>query len=153
MAVLGLILAVGFIMVGIGGNLQRFVDIPSILIVVGFTVGVVLLGKGSIGTMFSAVFGEAGKEDLEKAARGWALAKTGAMAAGWLGILIGGVIMLANNGSGLDSWLAGGAILILTLFWGALLGYGIFLPLQCRLEERAREASSRRFPGATAASG
>ena len=141
MAVLGLILALGMVLTWIGGNVSLFPDPPSSLGVVAFTVGVVLLGKGDIGTMFSAVFGDAGKEDLERAARGWALAKTGAMAAGWLGVLVGGVIMLANNRSGLDSWLDGGAILILTLFWGALLGYGIFLPLQRRLEERAREAS------------
>ncbi len=139
MAIFGLIVVVGIMMVGIGGNLQLFTDPPSILIVFGFIVGVLLLGKADIATMFSAVSGEAGKEQLEKAARGWALARAGAMAGGWLGVIIGGVIMLSQT-RGLDSWLAGGSILILTLFWRALLGYGIFLPLQRRLEERALEA-------------
>ena len=64
------------------------------------------------------------------------------VAAGFMGTLVGGVILLAN----LDDPAAigpGAALSILTLFYAVFLAFFIALPLQSRLEERMEEQGGR----------
>lgn len=141
MPVIGLIIILTAMMVGIGSNLPIFLDIPSLLIVVLFTVGALIMSRAGIVNMFGAVFsGEASKVQLEMAAAAWKLARTYIMAAGWLTVLVGGAIM-AKNMDDYSMLGPGLAIMVLAVFWAGLLGYGIFLPLQKRLEDRAQAAS------------
>ena len=135
--IIGLIIFITSIMVGIGSNIQTFIDPPSLLIILGGTIGMLLLGGSSIGNMFSAVFSsDATPDQLNAAARGWGLARRYSVASGIIGTVIGAVIMLKY----FDDMAAlgpGAAICILTILYSVILGYGIYLPLQSRLEDRA----------------
>ena len=53
-------------------------------------------------------------------------------------MFIGAVLMLQGFDDTSPIWPAM-AVCLLTSFYGVTLGYGIFLPLQHRLEDRARE--------------
>jgi flagellar motor component MotA len=139
MRVIGLIITLTLIAVGMG-DLTAFIDIPSALIVFGLTIGGLIFAKAGIPNMFSASFAaDATRENLQAAARGWAQAKSYANASGVIGTMIGWVIMLKN----LDDIGAigpGMAIAILTILYGLVVAYGICLPMQMRLEDRAAQA-------------
>lgn len=72
MSIIGFVLAVGFVLFGIlsSGSLTTFIDIPSVLIVFGGTIGALILstkGKNAkqLLKVFSLVFKEKKKNDLE----------------------------------------------------------------------------------------
>ena len=119
-----------------------FLDVHCIEIVFGFIISALLLAGVSIPNMFKAIFsGQATPQELLAAARGWAQARIYAVAAGIIGGLIGAVLTLVN----LDEFTELGprvALCLLTTLYGVILGYGIFLPLQHRLEDRALEQES-----------
>ncbi len=137
MRIAGVVLLVAGQLVGIGSNLHLFFDAPSAIVIVTFTLGALWMAGVPIGTMFSAVFSSTSTpEQLTTAARGWALARSSAVVSGFIGVLIGAVIMLVN----LDDMTALGpgiAICIMTAFYGLLLGYGFCLPCQYHVESRA----------------
>ena len=137
MRIIGLVLLLALLALAMG-DLTVFIDIPSLLIDLGFTIGALIFARAGIFTMFSAAFAaSATGEQLQAAARGWDQARRYALAAGFVGTLIGGVIMLKN----IDEPSAIGpglAIAILTMLYGLVLGYGVCLPMQSRLEDRAR---------------
>ena len=137
--VIGLIAALTALMVGIGANLPLFLDPPSVLIVIGGAISMLLIGGHSIPTMFRAVFsGEATIAELRTAARAWRMVRWYLVAAGFTGSLIGLVILIAN----LDDPAAigpGTALSMLTVFYAVFLAFFIALPLQSRLEERIEE--------------
>ena len=137
--VIGLIIAITGIMVGIGSNVRIFTDPLSLIIVIVCTLGMLLLGGHSIPTMFGAMFsGEASIDELRKAARAWRMVRWYFLAAGFLGTMIGAIIMLKN----VDNPAAiapGAAISLLTIFYAIFLAFFISLPLQSRLEERIEE--------------
>jgi flagellar motor component MotA len=139
MRIIGLLIVVVLMGLAMGNEVSIFIDIPSALIVLGFTLGALIFARAGIPNMFAASFSaEATKEQLQAAARGWAQARTYLVASGFIGVLIGGVIMLKN----MDDPAAigpGAAIAIITIFYGLLLAYGLCLPMQARLEDRARE--------------
>lgn len=71
-SIIGVVLAVGFVLMGIltSGSLVTFIDIPSVLIVVGGTIGAMLLSsKGKSSKLFfkliSMVFKEKKQNDLD----------------------------------------------------------------------------------------
>ena len=140
--VIGLVAAIVSILVGVGSNLPIFVDPPSIIIVIGGGLSMLLLGGHSIPTMFRAVFsGEASIDELRKAARAWKMVRWYLVAAGFLGTMIGAIIMLKN----VDDPAAigpGAAIGLLTVFYGIFLAFFVCLPLQSRLEERIEEQTT-----------
>ena len=139
MRVIGLVLLLAFLAIA-AGDLLPFFDIPSVLIIFGFTIGALIFAGVGIPNMFSASFSaDATRENLQTAARGWAQAKSYAVASGIIGTMMGWIIMLKN----LDDMAAVGpgmAISILTILYGLVLGYGICLPMQMRLEDRAAQA-------------
>jgi len=137
MRIVGLVVVIAGMLVAIGENLTAFVDPPSLIIVVTFTLGVLWLSGTSIPQMFRALFSrDASAEECAAAAAGWGVACKAAHAAGWIGVLIGAVIILKN----LDDIGAIGpglAICILTALYGLFVAYGLCMPCQRYLESRA----------------
>lgn len=83
MRAVGFILAVVVLMVGIGSNLDAMIDPPSLIIVLGFVVGALILSGQSIPLMLKAIR-PAGMApaDLAAAARAWKLARFYSLAGG-----------------------------------------------------------------------
>ncbi len=137
MRIVGIILLVAGLMIGIGENLPAFVDIPSLIIIATFVLGVLLISGTNIGAMCAAVFTTSGSpEELAAAARGWALTRRASLAAGYVGTLIGAIIILANIDD-IGALGPGFAIGIMTVLYGLIFGYGICLPCQKYIEARA----------------
>jgi|APSaa5957512622_1039677.scaffolds.fasta_scaffold49535_3 flagellar motor component MotA len=130
------------LMVGIGSNLPAFIDPPAALIVTICTIGMLLLGGHSISAMLKSAFsGDATPGELREGAKAWQMARWYVLAAGFMGTLVGGLIMLKN----LDDPAAIGpgiSIGMLTLVYGVFLGLFIFLPVQSRIESRIAESGS-----------
>ena len=141
MRIIGLIISMVIITLGItnGGDLASFIDIPSAIIVLAIPTGCLLLAGARIGIMFKAIFSASvTPEELKAAATGWGQARRYVLAAGWIGVLVGLVIMLKN----LDDPSAIGpglAMALLTAFYATVLAYVVFLPLQSRLGDRAHD--------------
>ena len=58
------------------GDVNEFIDIPSMIIVVGGTIGMLIFGGSSIFTMFKGVFSfDATVEELTTAAKGGKMAR------------------------------------------------------------------------------
>mgnify|MGYP000932402598 CR=1 FL=1 len=76
------------------------------------------------------------KKELELGILMYSRTKTYAQATGWIGVLIGLVIMLKNGDfTDIAQWgPAGLAICILTVFYGTIIAYLICLPIQTKLE-------------------
>ena len=140
MKIVGVVLLVLGIMMGVGGNLPAFIDPPSMIIIITFVLGVLLMSGTRIGSMVASLFttSSGGPEELALAAQGWALARQASVAAGAVGTLVGAVIMLKN----VDDFAAIGpgiAIGLLTLLYGLVIGYGFCLPCQKHVEARASQ--------------
>jgi ABC-type nitrate/sulfonate/bicarbonate transport system permease component len=138
MRVVGLILVLLILPLGMGKS-SLFIDPPSTIPILGFTIGALLLAGAGIRRMFTAVFSpRATPDELKAAIHGWAQARTYAVVAGFIGLIVGGGVMLVNMDD--STAIRPGVVLaFLPLLYGLLLGYGIFLPLQSRLEDRVSE--------------
>ena len=139
MRLVGLALLIALLLLATGEYIHAFVDVASAIIVLAFLGGALLFARAPVATMFRASFAAAATpEQLGAGARGWAQARTYCVAGGIIGTLIGAIIMLIN----LDDIQAIGpglAMGLLTILYGLILGYGVCLPMQMRLEDRARE--------------
>jgi chemotaxis protein MotA len=92
--------------------------------------------------MFKAMFSNgATTEELQVGVKGWKMARIYVLASGVIGLLIGAVIMLKNMS---DPAAIGPAmaVALLTIFYGFVLSFGIYLPLQSCLEDRIEEQAS-----------
>ncbi len=144
MRILGLILPLVVLVLGMvnGGTVWNFIDFPSFIVILFPTIGTLIFARAGIPTMFKAVVSAtATVDELNAAARGWAQARTYIIAFGGIGSLIGFVTIarwekLPEHLHGLAP---GIATTTLPVFWALILAYVIFLPLQCRLEDRVRE--------------
>jgi flagellar motor component MotA len=137
MRIVGVIILVVGMMVGIGSNLASFIDPPSLIIIATFVLGVLWIAGAPMGTMFGAVFSsDHTPEQFAAAGRAWALARQAALAAGYVGTVVGAAIMGANIHD-MGSIGPGFAICILTLLYGLVVGYGFCLPCQYYVESRA----------------
>ncbi len=138
MRILGLIIIIALLALGMG-SITPFIDLPSALVVLGFTIGALIFSGAGIANMFSISFAaNADAKHLAAAARGWAQARSYSIASGFIGTLLGFVIMLKN----IDDLAAIGpglAICILTMLYGLIIAYGICLPVQSNLEDRVRD--------------
>lgn len=149
--VVGIISAVTALLVGIGDNLSLFLDIPSLLIVVGGTLAALLVSfplqevvqaPQCVRYAFFPPRPDGENRDLEKLLEQGVFflsrSKTYAQATGWVGVLLGAVIILAH----LDDPKKigpGVAICLLTALYGTVLGYLVCLPLQTKLMRRLAE--------------
>ncbi len=139
MRIAGVVILLLGLMLGIGSNIEAFVDPPSIIIVVAFGLGALWIADASIGHMVRGIFSKDPRAvDLDAAASGWQLARTASVVVGFVGLLVGMVIMLksiddpAALGPGL-------AIAHLTVFYGLIVGYGFCLPCQYYVESQKRK--------------
>ncbi len=136
MRILGLILTTAIFVVGMG-DVTLFIDMQSIVFVVVGTLGMLLLGGNSIAVMFRSVFSDdATVGELQAGARGWKMARTYSLATGVIGTVMGWVIMGRAEWENITDFGAGFSISILTVFYALWLSFGLFLPLQARLEDR-----------------
>lgn len=137
MRIAGIVIVLVGLLMGIGANLSDFIDPPSLIIIGAFTLGVLLAGGVSIPAMFRAlVSSSATSAEAARAARAWGLARRAAVAAGYIGTVVGAVIILRNV-EDIGSIGPGVAICIMTLFYGILVGYGLCLPCQHYLESKS----------------
>ena len=140
MRIIGLAIALALVALA-AGELVAFIDVPSALVVFGLTLGGLIFSRAGIVNMFSASFAaDDSGEELDSAARGWAQAKSYVIAAGFIGTIIGMVIMLKNVSVDEMSVLGPGtALAVLTILYGLITAYCVCLPMQKRLEDRAHE--------------
>ena len=117
-------------------NVTTFVNVPSIMIVFGLTFfGLLASGRKIIAALSAVADKHADEEQLYDASDTFLQAGSFSMAAGWVGVLIGLVLMLAN----MDDPAAVGpamAICLLTALYGTILKYFIFNPLSDQLTEK-----------------
>ena len=99
--VVGFVSILVAIMVGVGSNFGNIIDIPSILIVFGCTIGALLFSGRSITDAFNPLFSRNilcsnDGESLWHASETWHEAEKYFVGSGFVGFLIGCIIMLAN---------------------------------------------------------
>jgi len=147
----GFILAWGFVIWGMEFNAATFLNVPSILIVAGGSFGLSLMSfplSDNVNFVRYAsycvvppkhgVYREKVISDLEKGIFMCKRIKEYVIACGWVGVLIGLVLMLNH----MDDPAAIGpamAICLLTAFYGILIGYFFFLPIGTKLQMRLDE--------------
>ena len=147
--VVGFVSIVVAIMVGVGSNVGTMIDIPSIIIVLGCTISALLFSGRSIIDAFNPLFsckslcsGDA--KALSRAAETWHEAESYFIGSGFVGLLIGCIIMLANIedpaaiGPGL-------AIGVLTVLYGTFFKYLICKPIVVYLGVKSEEAYEKRY--------
>jgi len=135
MRIVGLVVVVVLLVMAMG-NVIMFIDLPSILIVLGGTIGMLLFGRNSIPAMFKAAFsGSASDAVVRAGAYGWRMTRSYSLASAAIGAFIGCIIMLKN----MDDPAAigpGMAMVILCTLYAMVLAFVISLPLQAHLEKR-----------------
>tara|TARA_Y100000034_G_scaffold126718_1_gene178382 strand:+ start:2253 stop:2702 length:450 start_codon:yes stop_codon:yes gene_type:complete len=117
-------------------NVGNFVNVPSIMIVFGLTFfGLLASGYKLIAPLSAVIDKHADEDQFYDASDTFSQAGSFSMAAGWVGVLIGLVLMLVN----LEDPAAIGpamAICLLTALYGTVLKYFIFNPLSDQLAEK-----------------
>ena len=90
MRVIGLVLVFASIVVASGANARAMIDPPSLIMVLGGTIGALLFAGASIPSMLKALFSsELGEEVKRQAIRGWKLAAGFSLAIGASATFIG----------------------------------------------------------------
>ena len=138
MRIVGLVIVLVLFFLGVmmGGTLANVLDTPSVLIVVGLTLGLCLQGKVPLGMVIQSFFGtEFQGEDLRVVVQAWKHVRTYIMASGLLGTFLG-MINMFQALDVYDAFFPGTATAFITTFYAAILSYMIFLPLQHRLEKQ-----------------
>ena len=120
-------------------NVNNFVNVPSIMIVWGLTFFGLLASGRKVIAAVSALFDKhADEEQLYEASDTFIYAGRLSMASGWVGVLIGLVLMLAHMS---DPAAVGPAmaICLLTALYGTILKYFVFSPLSDQLTDKGTE--------------
>ena len=161
--ILGILTGSTFVLLAMA-NPSYFLDFPSVLIVCGGTFSLILFSFPlqnvvSIGRYFgytvippkpgadqSKVIGELEKEkvigELEKGIVMFTKMKSYAQATGWVGTLIGLVLMLGSSGPEFNEPAEIGlaaAIALLTVLYGTIIAYFICMPVSTKLQYRLDE--------------
>jgi len=114
-----------------------FVNIPSVLIVFGLTLGGLLAGGRNITQFCSVLFDKhASPSQLHDANETAYEAGNYAMGAGFVGTLIGAILMLGSMTDYAEHLGPSMAVAILTILYAVLLKYFIFAPIQGGFDER-----------------
>ena len=136
MRFLGLLFCFAAIIVAItmGGPLASFFDVASAVLVFGVGLGAVFFGHGGSGLalIFEAAFGVVEREDAVEAHAATCSARRAFLGAGWIGLLIGSVLMLQNMA---DPSAIGPAVAvaILSLLYGYTTSALIWSPAEQRM--------------------
>jgi len=135
---LGIILIAASIVAGVGGQLPIFVNVPSIAMVVGLSMGAALLGGRNLGNAVACIVGKtASASILLDASKTCTDLEKYSIGAGLIGTLTGFVLILANMDDPSKIG-AGAAIALLTLFYSCCAKYLLLSPLARRLEDKAK---------------
>ena len=114
-----------------------FVNIPSVLIVFGLTFGGLLAGGRSIIQFCSVLFDKhASPSQLHEANDTAYAAGNYAIGSGFVGTLIGAILMLGSMTDYAEHLGPSMAVGILTILYAVILKYFIFTPIQGGLDER-----------------
>ena len=143
--VVGLLLGVFALVFGMSanltnlGNLKFFLEPTSFTLVFVPIVGTLLIGcRGSFISSVTSIWKrDVDNQTLDRSIQFWKAAKRYAIAYGFIGSLIGMVFTLHAFG---DDDLGGVgpaiAIVVMTVYYGLILGYLVFDPIACLLEAR-----------------
>ena len=143
--ILGLLLGVFALVFGMSanltnlGNLKFFLEPTSFTLVFVPIVGTLLIGcRGSFISSVTSIWKrDVDNQTLDRSIQFWKAAKRYAIAYGFIGSLIGMVFTLHAFG---DDDLGGVgpaiAIVVMTVYYGLILGYLVFDPIACLLEAR-----------------
>ena len=131
-----LIMFLFIVPIATGGDIALFVNIPSLIIVVGITLGGLFASGKCPCNLISISWGKRDIGELFRAAEVYRYAGKLGIASGIIGSLIGLILILANMD---DPALLGPAlaIAILTTFYGVVIKYIICEPIAEGLEDRA----------------
>jgi len=135
---LGIILMLAAIVAAIGGSVALFISPVSIILTCGISLFLILgtySGKG-IKLLFRLFFTLNVEEaDLKLGLKVYKDTKLYLIVAGWIGVIIGAILMLANLDDP-DAIGPGAAMCLITVFYGYILAYFFCHPVIRRLEEK-----------------
>jgi len=135
---IGLLFVLAICIASIGGGAVLFVSPASAMVTFGIPIFLILStysGKG-VGLLFRLFFTlNVDEEDLKLGLNIYKDTKLYLIVAGWIGVLIGGVLMGANL-EDINELGPGLAMCILTIFYGYLFAYFVCHPVIRRIEEK-----------------
>ena len=142
--ILGLLLGVFALVFGMSANLTNFdtlkffLDPASFAVVFVLTVGTLLMGfQGSfISSVTSTWKRDIDDQTLDRSIQFWKAAKRYAIAYGFIGTVMGMVLILNAMGDDPGRQILPLSIAVLTVYYGLILGYLVFDPIACLLEAR-----------------
>jgi hypothetical protein len=118
------------------GGMQNYINIPSFIVVLGFTFGGLLATGVSQKNMWRvALSREVDNVLLNDALQAWISARHYLLASGFVGTILGIVSILANMD---DPKMLGAAlsVALLTALYGVFLAYGVCMPIQKNIEQK-----------------
>jgi len=142
--ILGLLLGVLALVFGMSANLTNFdtlkffLDPASFAVVFVLTVGTLLMGfQGSFISSVTSIWKrDIDDQTLDRSIQFWKAAKRYAIAYGFIGTVMGMVLILQVFGGDPGGQFLPLSIAILTVYYGLILGYLVFDPIACLLEAR-----------------
>ena len=142
--ILGLLLGVLALVFGMSANftnfdtLKFFLDPASFAVVFVLTVGTLLMGfQGSFISSVTSIWKrDIDDQTLDRSIQFWKAAKRYAIAYGFIGTVMGMVLILNAMGDDPGRQILPLSIAVLTVYYGLILGYLVFDPIACLLEAR-----------------
>ena len=142
--VVGLLLGVFALVFGMSANftnfdtLKFFLDGASFAVVFVLTVGTLLMGfQGSFISSVTSIWKrDIDDQTLDRSIQFWKAAKRYAIAYGFIGTVMGIVLILNAMGDDPGRQILPLSIAVLTVYYGLILGYLVFDPIACLLEAR-----------------
>ena len=142
--ILGLLLGVFALVFGMSANLTNFdtlklfLDGASFAVVFVLTVGTLLMGfQGSFISSVTSIWKrDIDDQTLDRSIQFWKAAKRYAIAYGFIGTVMGMVLILNAMGDDPGRQILPLSIAVLTVYYGLILGYLVFDPIACLLEAR-----------------
>ena len=142
--ILGLLLGVLALVFGMSANLTNFdtlkffLDPASFAVVFVLTVGTLLMGfQGSFISSVTSIWKrDIDDQTLDRSIQFWKAAKRYAIASGFIGTVMGIVLILNAMGDDPGRQILPLSIAVLTVYYGLILGYLVFDPIACLLEAR-----------------
>ena len=142
--ILGLLLGVFALVFGMSANftnfdtLKFFLDGASFAVVFVLTVGTLLMGfQGSFISSVTSIWKrDIDNQTLDRSIQFWKAAKRYAISYGFIGTVMGMVLILQVFGGDPGGQFLPLSIAILTVYYGLILGYLVFDPIACLLEAR-----------------
>ncbi|MCZ6636358.1 MAG: hypothetical protein O7G87_23410, partial [bacterium] len=121
-----------------GGKIWMIIDIPSVIMIVGLTLGISWQAGTPLKLVIRSFFwSNLTAEEIKIAASGWAQVRTFVMVAGVIGSFVG-LVVLFNHAQAAEHFLLGVATAAIPMFYAVVLSCGLFLPLQRRLEAQVQ---------------